>query len=256
MENLLNTRRSFLKKGAITAVGFGIFNSIDLKAFASEKKINSPEFFYPHEEYVLPPLQYAYNALEPYIDAKTMEIHHSKHHQTYVTKLNEALAKAPELKSMSLDQMIMHINDLPESVRTAVRNHGGGHWNHSFFWKMMSPDAKENATSEKLKTEIISKWQSMDNFKAEFNKSATGLFGSGWAWLVKDSSMNLSIVTTPNQDNPLMDVSTQKGRPIMGVDVWEHAYYLKHQNKRPDYLNDIWNVIDWATVSTWYEQND
>ncbi|MBC8173438.1 MAG: superoxide dismutase [Chitinophagales bacterium] len=230
-----------------------MFSAFDAQAFSDHKQIWVPGTFAADGAFILPPLDYEMNALEPHIDTMTMQIHHDKHHQAYVTKLNEAIDKAPELKGKSLDELVMHINDAPENVRTAIRNHGGGHWNHSFFWRMMSPKAKDSAMSDNLRKAMMAKWNDMETFKSEFQKSATGVFGSGWAWLIKDKENNLSIVTTPNQDNPLMDIAAQKGEPIMGIDVWEHAYYLKHQNKRADYLNDIWNVIDWNQVSKWYD---
>jgi len=248
-----HSRRSFLKKSAIAALGIGVANTIKLDGLNAATITEEPVWPGPEDAFQLPALGYDYAALEPYIDATTMQIHYSKHHQTYVTKLNEAIEKAPELKGKSLKDLIMHINDMPEGVRNAIRNHGGGHWNHSFFWKLMSPKAKESLMSDNLRMAMEAKWQNMDTLKAEFNKAATGVFGSGWAWVIKDEAKVLHIVSTPNQDNPMMDIAAQRGKPIMGIDVWEHAYYLKHQNKRADYINDFWNVIDWKQVSDWYE---
>ena len=249
-----NSRRAFIKKSAVAALGLGVFNSLKMEDLAAANKINLVEIEPVHGAFELPALGYEYNALEPFIDATTMTIHHSKHHQAYITKLNEAVEKTPELQHKSLMELITNINGTPESVRMAIINHGGGHFNHSFFWQLMSPSAKSSTAGEALLTAINTKWGSMDNFKVEFAKSATGVFGSGWAWLVKDKENALSIMTTPNQDNPVMDIMPQKAKPIMGIDVWEHAYYLKHQNKRADYITDFWNVIDWAQVTKWYAE--
>lgn len=257
MENSKNTsRRSFLTKSAIAMAGIGLFNGFKFPSASAAAPVSPafPGLLPEGGAFELPKLDYDYAALEPHIDARTMEIHYSKHHQTYVNKLNEALDKAPELKGTSLVDLIKNINGLPEGVRNAVRNHGGGHFNHSMFWKLMSPTAAESKMSPELEAAIIAKWTSVDAFKAEFIKSATGVFGSGWAWLISDKENNLSITTTPNQDNPIMDIAATRGRPIMGIDVWEHAYYLKHQNKRPDYINDFMQVIDWNQVSKWYTE--
>ncbi len=248
------SRRSFLRKSAIAAIGVGIAQTIKFDELYAATGVQENLMPMMDGQFELPALGYEYNALEPIIDATTMQIHYSKHHQTYVTKLNEAIAKAPELNGKNLLDLITHINEMPEGVRSAIRNHGGGHWNHSFFWKLMSPTAKDSVVSEELRLALETKWQNLENLKTEFNKAATGVFGSGWAWVIKDQSKNLSIVTTPNQDNPLMDIATQRGKPIIGIDVWEHAYYLKHQNKRADYVADFWNVIDWAQVSKWYAE--
>ena len=192
----------------------------------------------------LAPLPYAYNALEPFIDERTMQIHHDKHHQVYVTNLNAAIEKAPEIASWSLTDLVVKLNEVPESVRTAVRNHGGGHWNHDFFWNVMAP-ANTTKASVALTQAIDSAFGSMDNFKAEFEKAALGRFGSGWAWLVADKAGKLSVVSTANQDNPLTDGL----KPVLGVDVWEHAYYLKYQNLRAEYVKQWWNVVNWDQAS-------
>ena len=192
--------------------------------------------------FTLPPLPYPTNALEPHIDAQTMEIHHDKHHGAYVSNLNAALEKAPELQGKSLDDLLKNLNAVPESVRTAVRNNGGGHWNHSMFWQIMSPKGG-GAPSGKLADAIKSAFGSFDAFKEQFNAAGGARFGSGWAWLINDGG-KLSITSTPNQDNPLMDGK----QAILGLDVWEHAYYLKYQNKRPDYIGAWWNVVNWAEV--------
>jgi len=193
--------------------------------------------------FTLPPLPYANDALEPHIDARTMEIHHDKHHQAYVNNLNAAIEKAPELAGKSLDELMRGINSVPESVRAAVRNNGGGHWNHTMFWEIMG-SGKGGEPTGKLGDAIKSAFGDFSKFKEQFAAAGTGRFGSGWAWLVNDGG-KLSITSTPNQDNPLMEGKTA----ILGLDVWEHAYYLKYQNKRPDYIAAWWNVVNWDAVS-------
>jgi Fe-Mn family superoxide dismutase len=191
-------------------------------------------------------LPYAHNALEPHIDARTMEIHHGKHHQAYVTNLNNAI-KDTDMANMSLDDLLKNISKHP----AAVRNNGGGHWNHTFFWNIMKKN--ENGTpSGDLAKAIDSTFGSFDKFKEEFAKAGTTRFGSGWAWLIVNASGALEVTSTPNQDNPLMDVADKKGTPILGLDVWEHAYYLNYQNRRPDYIAAFWHVIDWAKVGELY----
>jgi Fe-Mn family superoxide dismutase len=196
--------------------------------------------------HVLPPLPYAPEALEPHIDAQTMNIHHGKHHQAYVTNLNAAIDKAPELASWSLDDLNRKLAEVPEAVRTAVRNNGGGHWNHSFFWQLMAPHAGGEPTGA-LADAITKAFGSFATFKEQFQAAGFGRFGSGWAWLVSTNGA-LSIMSTPNQDNPLMEGK----HAILGVDVWEHAYYLKYQNRRADYLGAFWNVVNWAEVAKQY----
>ena len=191
----------------------------------------------------LPKLPYAADALEPYIDAQTMTLHHDKHHQTYVTNLNGAIEKHPELADKSLKDLLMDLNAIPEDIRMVVRNHGGGTWNHSMFWEIMGPNAG-GAPSGELAQAVDSAFGSFDSFKADFEKAANGRFGSGWAWLVKKGS-GLAIVSTANQDNPLSDGAT----PILGIDVWEHAYYLKYQNRRAEYVTNWWNVVNWDAVA-------
>ena len=191
----------------------------------------------------LPKLPYAVDALEPYIDAQTMTIHHDKHHQAYVTNLNGALEKHPELAGKSLEELLMDLNSVPEDIRTAVRNNGGGTWNHNMFWEIMGPNAG-GAPKGALAQALDSTFGSFDSFKAELEKAGMGRFGSGWAWLVKKGN-GLAIVSTPNQDNPMSEGMT----PIMGVDVWEHAYYLKYQNRRAEYLTNWWNVVNWDAVA-------
>jgi len=191
----------------------------------------------------LPDLPYGFDALEPHIDTATMQIHHGKHHQTYVNNLNAAIEKAPELASKSLDDLVRGINSVPEAVRTAVRNNGGGHWNHSMFWKWMAPNAG-GAPSGEIGKAINDSFGGFDKFKEQWSTAGAGRFGSGWVWLMNDGG-KLSITSTPNQDNPLME---GKSAPILGLDVWEHAYYLRYQNKRPDYITAWWNVINWEEV--------
>lgn len=193
----------------------------------------------------LPKLPYAYDALEPSIDKETMEIHHSKHHNTYVTNLNNAV-EGTEFADKSLDELVENLSSLPEDIQTAVRNNGGGHYNHSLFWELLSPEQKE--IPAELKEAIEDKFGSVDSFKEKFEAAAAGRFGSGWAWLIIGND-GLEIVSTPNQDNPVMDGQ----KPVFGVDVWEHAYYLKYQNKRPEYLKNIWNVVNWDKVNDLYQ---
>ena len=193
--------------------------------------------------FTLPPLGYDYAALEPHIDARTMEIHHTKHHQAYITNLNAAIEKAPELQDKSLEWLLQNLPSAPESVRNAVRNNGGGHWNHSMFWQIMGP-GKGGEPTGKLADAIKSAFGDFTKFKEQFAAAGAGRFGSGWAWLVNDGG-KLSITSTPNQDNPLMEGKNA----ILGLDVWEHAYYLKYQNKRPDYITAWWNVVNWDEVA-------
>ncbi len=196
--------------------------------------------------FTLAPLPYAHDALEPHIDTLTMQIHHGKHHQAYVTNLNAAIEKAPELASWSLDDLCRRINEVPEAVRTAVRNNGGGHWNHSLFWELMAPHAGGEPTGA-LAEAITSAFGSFAAFKEQFQAAGMGRFGSGWAWLVSTNGA-LSIMSTPNQDNPLMEGK----HALLGADVWEHAYYLKYQNRRADYLGAFWNVVNWSAVAARY----
>ena len=195
----------------------------------------------------LPKLPYAVDALEPYIDAQTMTIHHDKHHQAYVTNLNGAIEKHPELASKSLEDLLMDLNSVPEDIRTVVRNHGGGTWNHSMFWEIMAPNAGGSPKGELAKA-IDAAFGSFDAFKAEFEKAANGRFGSGWAWLVKKGN-GVAVVSTANQDNPMSEGSA----PVLGIDVWEHAYYLKYQNRRAEYVTNWWNVINWDAVAERYK---
>jgi len=198
--------------------------------------------------FVLPPLPYDFAALEPHVDAQTMQIHHGKHHQAYVNNVNAALEKAAEWQKSSLDELLQALPKLPDSIRTAVRNNGGGHWNHSFFWTLMGPNAG-GAPAGALADAITKSFGAFDKFKEQFQAAAMGRFGSGWAWLVMDGA-GLKIESTPNQDNPLMEGRTA----ILGLDVWEHAYYLKYQNRRADYIGAWWNVVRWDVVAKEHEK--
>ncbi len=194
----------------------------------------------------LPALPYAFDALEPHIDAQTMEIHHGRHHATYVNNLNAALEGHEALQQKTVEELISDLNSVPESIRTAVRNNGGGHANHTLFWEIMSPNGGGQPTGE-LANAINETFGSFEKFQEEFTKAALGRFGSGWAWLVVDGG-KLAVMSTANQDNPLMEGKT----PILGLDVWEHAYYLKYQNRRPDYVKAWWNVVNWDAVNQRY----
>jgi len=191
----------------------------------------------------LPPLPYPFDALEPHIDKQTMEIHHGKHHNAYVTNLNAALEKHPELASKSAEDLIRGIATVPEDIRTAVRNNGGGHVNHTMFWQIMGPNAGGPPTGA-IADAINAAFGGFDKFKEEFKKAAVGRFGSGWAWVVNTGG-KIAIESTPNQDNPMMDGK----KPVFGIDVWEHAYYLKYQNRRPDYIDAWWNVVNWGEIN-------
>lgn len=198
--------------------------------------------------FTLPQLPYAFDALEPHIDARTMQIHHDKHHAAYVNNLNAALANHPELESKSIWELLSDLDGVPADIRMAVRNNGGGHANHSMFWASMGPNAS-GAPSGALAEDIVAAFGSFDAFKEQFAKAGMGRFGSGWAWLVLDSAGKLSIVSTPNQDNPISDGLV----PLLGIDVWEHAYYLKYQNLRGDYIKAWWNVVNWDYVEKTYD---
>lgn len=193
--------------------------------------------------HTLPALPYTYNALEPFIDARTMEIHHTKHHQTYIDKLNAAFSTHPELAEKPLEELLKNLNDVPEDIRGAVRNHGGGHHNHSLFWETMAPNAG-GMPEGTLMEAITTKFTSFEKFQEEFNNAALNRFGSGWAWLVKTSQGELAITSSANQDSPLSEGHT----PLLGIDVWEHAYYLNYQNRRVEYIQAWWNVVNWAKV--------
>ncbi len=196
----------------------------------------------------LPQLKYAFNAIEPVIDAMTMEIHHDKHHAAYVTNLNKALESAPDLQGKSIEAILQNIQQVPESVRTAVRNNGGGHYNHSLFWNWIAPGGSKTPSGV-LADEINRTFDTYDSFVEKFSNAAVTRFGSGWAWLVVDAGKKLQVLSTANQDSPLMDSQT----PILGLDVWEHAYYLKYQNRRPEYVKNFWSIVNWDFVATLYQ---
>ena len=230
-----NQRRDFIKTAAIISAG----GMLAAKGASGTMK-ELVALFPANSAFELPLLGYSFDALEPFIDAQTMQIHHDKHHLAYITKLNEAVVKEVSLQNQSLEQLVKNISKHPESIKTAIRNHGGGHWNHSFFWTLLKPNTKP---SEKMEKVITDNFGSMEQFKTNFEKAAMSVFGSGWAWVIKDGD-KLAITTSANQDNPLMDISAKQGTPVMGLDVWEHAYYLKYQNKRADYLQAFWNVLN------------
>lgn len=238
-----NQRRDFIKTAAILSAG-GILAAKGASGTVKELVALFPS----NSAFELPPLGYSFDTLEPFIDAQTMQIHHDKHHQAYITKLNEAVAKENSLQNQSLEQLVKNISKHPESIKTAIRNHGGGHWNHSFFWTLLKTNTKPSVKMEKV---ITDNFGSMEQFKTAFEKASMSVFGSGWAWVIKDGN-KLAITTSANQDNPLMDISAKQGTPVMGLDVWEHAYYLKYQNKRADYLQAFWNVLNWNKVEELY----
>ena len=230
-------RKEFIKTTAIAVGGIVV----------ASNALGIPKLYSDRMVFELPKLPYTYDALNPFIDKETMEIHHSKHHQGYVNKLNNAL-QGITANFTSLDDILKNIS----KYSTALRNNAGGHYNHSLFWSILTPN-KKSKPSEKLLAQINKQFGSLENLKNSINKAATSRFGSGWAWLSVDSNNNLFVSSTANQDNPLMNTEEQQGTPILGIDVWEHAYYLKYQNKRGNYLSAIWNVINWAEVSNRYE---
>ncbi len=201
--------------------------------------------------FTVPNLAYGFDALEPHIDTLTMQIHHGKHHAAYVNNLNKALEGKKDLEAKSIEDLVAHINAIPENIRTAVRNNGGGHYNHSLFWETIGPKAGGQPSGE-LADAIKADLGGFDAFKEKFTAAGTTRFGSGWAWLIVANG-KLAVCSTPNQDNPLMDIAEVKGKPILGMDVWEHAYYLKYQNRRPDYIAAFWNVVNWNAVGKRYK---
>ena len=235
-----NSRRKFLYKSSLLTLA-GIGSQLFSKNIMALKPVE--KFF--SEGFILPGLPYGYDALEPFIDSMTMEIHHKKHHQAYVDNLNKALAAA-DVKG-SLEEILKNIS----KYSPAIRNNAGGHWNHSFFWKLMK--AGGGFPDGKIVKVIEDSFGTIDSFKTQMEEAGLKRFGSGWSWLIVDANKKLVIGSTPNQDNPLMDVSELKGTPILGIDVWEHAYYLKYQNRRPDYLKAFWNVVNWSEVAKNYE---
>jgi Fe-Mn family superoxide dismutase len=203
--------------------------------------------FTAQSQYKLPQLNYGYADLEPYIDSTTMYIHYNNHHAAYTNNLNAALSKYPEMYKKDLVEIFQNFEELPADIQTAVRNNGGGYYNHVLFWELLTPPSKSKMTPVVEKA-LIDNFGSVDNFKAAFEKAAATRFGSGWAWLIKDKSGKLKIVSTPNQDNPLMSFAEAKGKPVLAIDVWEHAYYLKYQSKRADYTKAFWQVVNWQKV--------
>ncbi len=237
---MITNRKKFLQSSAI--LGLGLLFGTDKTDAKNNSKLNSKD-----KDFSLPPLGYSYDSLEPFIDAKTMEIHYTKHHQSYLNKLNELKQKDNSWWNYQLnfEEMLGNLKNANKEIQQSVRNNLGGHWNHSFFWQMLKkntiPDSNTKVVFEK-------NFGSFENFKKEFTKAALSIFGSGWAWVILLDD-KLQITTTPNQDNPLMDFAAKKGKPILGLDVWEHAYYLKHQNKRVDYIENFFNVINWDKIS-------
>lgn len=238
-------RRAFLQLTSL-AVGSGVL--VSCSNLAPEAKVDQTNAAKTVQEFTLPPLGYAFNALEPYIDARTMELHHDKHHATYVKNLNAAL-KGVALQASSAEDVLRKLNDIPEAKRETVRNNAGGHVNHTMFWQIMRPGGKKEPQGE-LAEALKSTFGSIDEFKQKFNKVGAGRFGSGWVWLVMRKDGKLHLKSTPNQDSPILE----NEYPIMGNDVWEHAYYLKYQNKRADYLNAWWHVVNWDEVEKRYQQ--
>ncbi len=239
----LNRRNFLLLLGATTGVAaLGTLSSAAISRLKNKQNETGKTF-------QLPPLPYNYNALEPYIDAETMQFHHDKHHAAYVNNLNTAVDKYPQLKSRSVEELIRNLSSLPEDIRTTVRDNGGGHVNHTMFWEIMSPDGGGEPTGA-IATAINSTFGSLDAFKQQFNDAGSKRFGSGWAWLVRTSDGKLQVTSTANQDSPLMEGMY----PILGNDVWEHAYYLKYRNNRAEYLKQWWNVVNWNEVNNRFEQ--
>jgi len=240
----MTTRRDFFKKGILAGAGLALMNN----TFSSAAE---PGNMNAGTDFTLPPLPYAYDALEPFIDKQTMEVHHTKHHQAYIDKLNKALTDG-KISGVTIEDICKNISRHP----LAIRNNGGGHYNHSMFWKGMKPNpgsvlspSTTNEPTGKISDAIKSTFDSFENFKSKFTQKALTTFGSGWAWLVINKAGKLEIGSTANQDNPLMDILEFKGNPVIGLDVWEHAYYLKYQNKRADYINAWWNVVNWEEAN-------
>ncbi len=237
------TRRQAIKTTALASVALAT-----LPSAIAQTNSTAPVTAAPSGPFTLPPLPYAYDALEPYIDARTMEIHHDKHHAAYVANLNKTVAEFPDVGKMSVEDMLKDLNAIPGKIRTAVRNQGGGHFNHSLFWQMLKKDGGDPAGA--LVSAIDQSFGSLSAFKDELTKAAASQFGSGWAWLVVDANKQLGIEPTANQDSPI----SQGKQPLLGIDVWEHAYYLKYQNRRPEYVAAFFHVINWDFVSERYEK--
>ncbi len=263
-DNTSPDRRGFLKNLALAGLGIGLAQVVSACANETEPR---PSAVGPVEKtlknnpnkttmaYTLPPLDYAFNAIEPYVDAQTMEIHHDKHHNAYVTNLNAALAKEPSFAAPEcVNCLISDLSKVPASIRTAVRNNGGGHANHSFFWKLITPGGAK-APVGALAEAINKTFGSLDALKEKFNAAAATRFGSGWAWLIVKEDGSLEVTSTPNQDSPRMQgVAEVNGRPVLGIDVWEHAYYLKYQNRRPEYVSAFWNIVNWDVAEASYQK--
>ena len=239
---MMTSRRNFLY-----AIGIGAASTA-LGTIGDASWANPASIAAEARTFKLPPLTYDYNALEPHIDATTMKFHHDKHHAAYVKNLNAAVTKYPELNTKTVEQLLTGLSTLPKDIQTTVRNNGGGHYNHTMYWQIMGPNGG-GAPTGSIATAIKNQFGTFDTFKSQFNEAGTKLFGSGWVWLVNDRS-KLKIITTPNQDSPI----SQGIYPIMGNDVWEHAYYLNYQNRRPDYLAAWWNVINWTEVNRRFER--
>ena len=238
----------FSRRDALKLIGTGVA-ALGLGAIPAARAAEATDPAALPQPFSLPTLAYAYNALEPYIDAETMEIHHSKHHQAYITNANKALAGHPALAAMTAEEILMSLDKIPESERTVLRNNVGGHYNHSFFWRSIAPHAGGKPEGQ-LAGAIHRGFGSFEKFKAQFTDAGLKRFGSGWAWLVVTKDKALQIVSTPNQDNPITDGNV----PVIGVDVWEHAYYLKYQNRRADYLGAYWSIIDWNQALLTYKK--
>lgn len=245
---MLMKRREFLKTTALAGLGLGLLGSRTLKAAPVAYTTAAPTLLPASGgAYQQPPLPYAYSALEPHIDAQTMEIHYTKHHAGYIKKLNDAL-QGTEWAGRPLEELLSNMAGLPEKIRATVQNQGGGAWNHALFWQCLRPAGA--GMNEKVQQALVRDFDSFEAFKEQWDKAALALFGSGWVWLIQDQSRKLKIVTTANQDNPMMDVVLQRGLPLLGLDVWEHAYYLKYQNRRPEYVGAFWQVINWDFVAS------
>jgi Fe-Mn family superoxide dismutase len=238
------TRRQAIKTTALASAALAA-----LPGAIAQTNSAAPAATTPTGPFTLPPLPYAYDALEPFIDARTMEIHHDKHHAAYVANLNKAVTEFPDVGKMSVEDLLKDLNAIPEKIRTAVRNQGGGHFNHSLFWQTLQKDGGEPKGA--LATAIDQRFGSFGAFKLEWAKAAVGQFGSGWAWLVVDSKKQLNIEPSGNQDSPI----SQGNQPLLGIDVWEHAYYLKYQNRRPEYVSAFFHIINWDFVSERYEKS-
>ncbi len=245
---LLNTKIMMTRRQAIKTTALASAALATLPSAIAQTNSAAPATAAPNGPFTLPALPYAYDALEPYVDARTMQIHHDKHHAAYVANLNKAVADFPEMGAKPVEDLLKDLNGVPEKIRTAVRNQGGGHYNHSLFWQMLKKDGGEPKGA--LAAAIDQQFGSFNKFKEDWTKAAVGQFGSGWAWLVVDAGKKLNIEPTANQDSPI----SQGKQPLLGIDVWEHAYYLKYQNRRPEYVAAFFSVINWDFVSARYDK--